>query len=739
MRPRAVLLWIVVAALWLAPYGVEGAVAAQPATAPSVAQLQHLVATLKDEKARKELVDQLQALIAAQKASAEQPPASPFARLENLPDQIDALGAEILAAIPVLLQFPHAAVWLEDQISSPVLRAYWLDIFEKLITILGAGAAAALVTRLLSRRMAVRLTRRREERPPTRLLLLTLGAIIEALPALMFAAAITFVTPLTAPDTGTRGVAQVIAVTAVWTYALVAMARVLLLAPAARELYSISEETCNYLYIWIRRFAYCAAFAYVASTGAWWLGAPGAIIGLVIRASVLLLAILAVIFVLQNRTSVAQWLRGNGTAGAHPWHTARGRLAETWHLLAILYIVGTFGVFMLDAQGGLALLLRATALSLFVITGAAILVRFIEQGLRRGFAVNPDLKGRFPTLEARVNRYVPIVYWTASITIYLLAALALLQAWGLGAFAWLRATASSRIAGGAIGIAVAVALALVAWEIFVSALERYLQRLEGDSRRRARARTLFPLLRLIVLIVLMVIVGFIALAEIGINLGALIAGAGVFGLIAGLGLQPLLQDFLTSVAVLIDDTFAVGDVIDVGNGHAGVVEAMSVRVVKLRAFDGSLHTVPFNEVKVIQNLTKDYSYYVANVGVAYREDTDRVCEVLTEVAETMRRESEFGLFMLAPLEVIGVDRFADSAVIIIVRLKTLPIHQWRIGREFNRRLKKAFDENRIEIPFPHRTIFFGNERGEEERQDAATANAAPTLERGLRAALESDD
>src|SRR5262249_47782356 len=151
-----------------------------------------------------------------------------------------------------------------------------------------------------------------------------------------------------------------------------------------------------------------------------------------------------------------------------------------------------------------------------------------------------------------------------------------------------------------------------------------------------------------------------------------------------------------------------GDVIDVGNGHSGVVEAMSIRAVKLRGFDGSLQTVPFSEVKVIQNLTKDYSYYVANIGVSYREDTDSVTQVLVDVAEKMRQEPEFGPFMLEPLEVVGVDRFADSAVIIVVRIKTLPIHQWRIGREFNRRFKKAFDEKGIVLPFPQRTIYFGD-------------------------------
>jgi moderate conductance mechanosensitive channel len=710
MIRRQILSWIAFLALCFLPLlaHAQSAASQTPAGAPTVEQLRQLVSTLKDDKARAQLIDQLQALIAAQNAQ-QQRAAAPFAWISQLPDQIDAIGGEILAAVPVLLQLPRATHWIERQVGDPGLRDYWVAVFQKLGTFLGAGIVAGALVRLLSRGAATRLTRATRDHWAARLLLLALGALIEALPALAFAATVAIVAPLTEPDTGTRGFATVMTTAAIWAWALVTVAHVLLLAPAAQSLYPLGEETRNYLYIWIRRFAYSAAIGYAASTGAWWLAAPSAIVGLLIRVSILVLAILAIIFVLQNRYAVADWLRGDDDRPKGGWRSARRRFAETWHHLAIIYIVGSFGVFILNDKGGLSLLLRATALSLLVITTAAILVRFVDQTLQRTFAVSPELSVRFPTLENRANRYVPILSTVGSIVIYALAAIALLQAWGLSAFTWLRATAGSPVAGGALSIAVAIAFAAVGWELFDAGLDRYLQRLEADSRRRARARTLFPLLRLIMIIVLSVILVFVVLAQIGINLGALIAGAGIFGIVAGLGLQPLLLDFLTSISVLVDDTFAVGDVIDVGNGRSGVVEAMSIRAVKLRAFDGSLLTVPFSEVKVIQNLTKDYSFYVANIGVGYREDTDRVAQVLVEVAEQMRQEPEFGTCMLAPLEVVGVDRFAESAVIIVVRIKTLPIHQWRIGREFNRRFKKAFDEQGIQMPFPQRTIYFGGD------------------------------
>ncbi len=680
----------------------SAATTAAPA-APTADQLQQLVSTLKDDKARAQLVDQLQALIAAQNATEQKKTISPFAWFSTLPGELDAIGAEVLSAVPIFAQAPRGLAWLRLQANDPELQQRWIGIAEKLAAIFGAGILAGLVTRLLLRRPAERLLARTSERWPVRLLLLIAGAFVEALPVLVFAAVATFVLPLTDPHTGTRGVAKVVITATVWARGVLAVAWVLLLSPGAQTLYDLTEETRHYLYIWTRRFVAWSAYGSAASAGAWWLGAPSAIVGLLIRASVLVLAVLAIIFVLQNRSAVAQWLRGRSSGGG--WRLMRSRLADTWHVLAIVYIVGTFGVFMLNAEGGLNLLLRATALSLVVVTTAAILIRFIEQALRTGFAIGPDLKTRFPTLDARANRYVPVLSWASSSMIYVLAALALLQAWGVNAFSWLQATAGSRAATSLFGIVVALAVALVAWELFVSALERYLQNLESDSRRHARARTLFPMLRLIVLIVLAIILGFVVLGQLGINLGALIAGAGVFGIIAGLGSQSILKDFMTSIAVLIDDTFAVGDVIDVGNGCNGVVERMSIRTIKLRAFDGSLRTVPFSEMKTIQNLTKDYSYYVANVLVSNHEDTDRVVVILKAVVDEMRKDETFGPSMLESLDVAGVDRFADGGVIIMVRMKTLPIHQWVVGREFNRRMKQAFQRENVELPSSSQTIY----------------------------------
>jgi moderate conductance mechanosensitive channel len=213
-----------------------------------------------------------------------------------------------------------------------------------------------------------------------------------------------------------------------------------------------------------------------------------------------------------------------------------------------------------------------------------------------------------------------------------------------------------------------------------------------------------------------------------VNIGPLIAGAGVVGIAVGFGAQKLVQDVITGVFILMEDTISVGDVADVGS-HAGLVEALTIRSVRLRDLAGSVHTVPFSAVSSVINMTKDFSHFVLDVGVSYREDTDQVVEVLKEIDAEMRAEPEFARRMIAPIEILGVDSFADSAVIVKARLKTRPIEQWTVGREFNRRMKKRFDALGIEIPFPHLTMYFGvDKQGGAPPAHLRISRAAPAAE-----------
>lgn len=197
-----------------------------------------------------------------------------------------------------------------------------------------------------------------------------------------------------------------------------------------------------------------------------------------------------------------------------------------------------------------------------------------------------------------------------------------------------------------------------------------------------------------------------ALRQLGFDLAPILAGAGVAGVALGFGAQSLVRDVISGFFLLIENQIRVNDVC-ILNGTAGLVEEINLRTTVLRSADGVVHIFPNGSITSISNMTREFSFYVFDVGVAYKEDTDRVAQVLRDIGAEIREEEAFKDAILEPLEVLGVDKFADSAVVVKARIKTQPLQQWRVGREINRRIKKKFDELGIEIPFPHLSLYFG--------------------------------
>jgi small conductance mechanosensitive channel len=196
------------------------------------------------------------------------------------------------------------------------------------------------------------------------------------------------------------------------------------------------------------------------------------------------------------------------------------------------------------------------------------------------------------------------------------------------------------------------------------------------------------------------------LGQVGVNVTPILASAGVVGLAVGFGAQNLVKDFVSGFFLILENQIRVGDVAII-NGTGGLVEAITFRTIVLRDQAAVVHVFPNGSINTLSNMTKDWSAYVMDIGVGYREDTDRVIEVMRRVAGELQSDPQYGSAMLEPIEIIGVDAFTDSAVIIKARLKTLPIRQWMVGREYRRRLKKAFEAENIEFPFPQRTVLVG--------------------------------
>ena len=662
----------------------------------SVDELERLVDTLQDEAARQKLVADLRALIAAQRGSAAQQPAGP-AFLGQLSHQIDAFTGEVLAGAAVIIDTPRLAGWARHQVSDPAARRLWTEAGVAFVLIFGAAFIAEWILRRGLVRLMPRLPARHSDTRTVRALFALLGLLLDILPILAFAGvAYTALSMTVEPLTRARITLSVLVNAAVQARLILCVAKNTLLPTDTGTVFvPLDAETRNYVYIWVRRFTLWAVFGFAVPEAAWWLGVPGAIYALMLNAVSLVLALLTIVFVLQNRAQIAGWIAGT-PATASGWGRVRRSLAEIWPVLAIIYISGIYLIYALRIQGGFVYVARATTLSLIVIVAAQVFVRFIRELSRRGFAITPELKAQFPTLEQRANRYIPILTGLIGAVVYLLAAMTVLQAWSVGAFAWLGTDLGQRMIGNVLSIGLELFVALAIWEIFAGAIERYLSGLDDTGTpRRTRIRTLLPLLRMAMLSVLVVLTSLIMLSHIGVDITPLLAGAGVIGVAIGFGSQALVKDIITGLFILMEDQIAIGDVVDVGRDRAGVVEAITIRTIRLRDQAGAVYTIPFSEVTTVKNLTRDFAYVVARITISYKEDIDRVVEILRQVSEQLMADDDLRPLILDPFDYQGVDALDTSSVVLLVRIRTIAAKQAVVGRAFNRLVKMAFDEHGI--------------------------------------------
>ncbi len=229
---------------------------------------------------------------------------------------------------------------------------------------------------------------------------------------------------------------------------------------------------------------------------------------------------------------------------------------------------------------------------------------------------------------------------------------------------------------------------------------------EPPSESQKRIETIVRLMRQALLVALWLTFGLVILKEFGVEVGPILASAGVVGVAVGFGAQNLVRDIISGFFIILENQIRVGDVAII-NGTGGLVEKINFRTTILRDLAGVVHIFPNGSITTLSNMTNEWSAYVFEIGVAYKENTDHVIEIMNEVGKSLREDKKFGRYMLEEPDIFGVDKFADSAVIIKGRIKTKPIRQWEVGREYLRRLKLVFDEENIEIPFPHRSIYVG--------------------------------
>ena len=222
-----------------------------------------------------------------------------------------------------------------------------------------------------------------------------------------------------------------------------------------------------------------------------------------------------------------------------------------------------------------------------------------------------------------------------------------------------------------------------------------------------RINTLTGIIRGTVKIILVATYFMIVLQKLGVNIAPIIASAGIVGLAVGFGAQELVRDVISGFFILLEDQIRTGDVAII-NGTEGWVEKIELRTITLRDFSGIVHIFQNGKIDTLSNRTKEWSAVVFDVGVAYKEDASKVMEIIKEVGDELKSDSIFQSKIISPIEVMGLDQFADSAIVIRARIKTKPSQQWVVKREFNKRLKRVFDDRNIEIPFPHTTVYWGD-------------------------------
>lgn len=398
---------------------------------------------------------------------------------------------------------------------------------------------------------------------------------------------------------------------------------------------------------------------------------------------------------------------GKGEPSAR--HRLIASITDNWFWLALAWLFWSSLTVLTGSPREIRALLDVSAqVALAILAGLAIsglMGRVVQNGIALPQAVND----RVPLLEVRLNRYVPRTLAVLRLIILLVVV--------IFAFSTLdvvstRGLLTNRVAVGFASVGVSVGLILLAafvvWLALTSWVDYRLNPSYG-SVPTAREKTLLTLMRNAATIAIAVLAMMFALSEIGINIGPLIASAGVVGLAIGFGAQKLVQDIITGIFIQFENALNVGDVVQAG-GITGAVERMTVRSLSIRDVGGGYHLIPFSSVDTVSNLTRDFSYYVIDMGVAYSEDVAEVRQAMHDAFDELRTIPEHAAFILGDLEWLGLQAFGDHAVMLRCRIKTWPAKQWVVGRAYNEIVKRIFDEREIEFPFPQQTVWFGENK-----------------------------
>jgi small-conductance mechanosensitive channel len=730
----------------------------QNTTALTPDQAKQALDTLQDDTKRAQMIETLRAI--AKASPQAQPAPRPAQPQSAIPLTADSLGAQLLLSVSeqvgdmsrevaslarTLTRFPAFYYWIVRTANDPSAYDQLLDIAWKLALVFGCAFAAEwLAFRLVKRPVALlearlpqtaqapvpavaqtlvtadppssaadiaaeperhrrRLSLARAWQSLVRLPFVLGRLVLELLPVVVFVGVATMLLGTGLGDLATTRLVIFAVINAyALTRGLICFARAL---AGPFGLFRVRAETAAYIEIWARRIVTVGVSGIAFANVALLLGLHHAGYLALLRIVMLVVHLFIVVIILQCRRQVADAIRapvGRQSTAAR----LRNRFASLWHYLAIALDLALWAVWALNIRNGYSLLLQyfVGTIAVALITRLATIV--VLSLIDRGFRISPDILQRFPGLETRANRYLPLLRKIIAATIAIIGFVALLEVWGVDAIVWFYGgQIGSRLLSAVVTIGIAALAAAAIWEVSNALMDRQLNALSRDGHyaRAARLRTFQPMLRTALLCLIVTVVGLTALSEIGVNVAPLLAGAGIVGIAIGFGSQKLVQDVITGLFLLLENTVQVGDDVSV-SGLTGTVENVSIRTIRLRAGDGAVHIVPFSAVTTITNASRGAGNAAVSVNVAYKEDTDRAGQILKDIVTEMRKEGEYRQAIRGDLELWGVDKVDGTMASIVGQIRCTDSGRWPVQREFNRRMKRRFQECGIEIASAAHTI-----------------------------------
>ena len=688
--------------------------AAQESLKTPAQELKQVVDLMENQQRREAFITDLKKVIHAKEVTEKARPEKKERKLlvvESLFGEFEKLSKRIMdsgaSTITLLAQMPQAMKNARTFLAKSENQTKLLSLI--------IAIALAIIIALIFNRLLKKLMPKPTERTKGLASRLTVGVIRAILSVLPYGALLIALFPLfrVLPSFSVGYSLAFLAFTVLFFYRIAIEFFRIFFSPDEEmtRILPLSNENAQYFWIWMLRFVNYTAFYLLVIKALFVVQVAPASYNFIRALLILVFPIMTTIFVLQIARDIRTKYKSPNRSDEIPirsWRRAMESVIRYWPFVAAGYSWAIFLFLAVNYAKGFHYLYAATLKTGFAILALFLALQVLDKLFSRLFAINELVKERFPGLEEKTNRYIRIVRKTFGWIVVIVALGIIAQTWGIPVATFIASKAGTLIITRTIAIMITIGMVIAIIGTTQLMSDYVLKEKKGKKKKEAsqKMKTLVPIIKMAINIAAGFVGGIVILDRIGVNTTPILAGAGIIGLAIGFGSQTLVKDIINGLFILFEDSIRVGDYVDVGKDD-GTVEAVGLRTVRLRDLSGNVHVVPNSSIAAVMNYSKEFSRTVIDIGVAYREDVDEVMDIIREVGEEMRNDPKYRENILEPIEVFGLHKFDDSAIVIRARLTTKPLKQWGLKREFNRRIKKIFDQRGIEIPFPHTTVYMG--------------------------------